>query len=91
MNSFPIIYIKGKWCNSVVIKVNCGKGIFFKTHVPNKSDFEEKITINRDFKINIKENARDTTYFTTKWLQTDMTLRWHVATSALKTIIIQSD
>ena len=53
MNLFPIIYIKGKWCNSVIIKVNCGKGIFFKTHVPNKSDFEEKITINIDFKINI--------------------------------------
>ena len=31
-NSFPIIYIKGKWCNSVVIKINWGKGIFFETH-----------------------------------------------------------
>ena len=53
-NPFPIIYIKGKWCNSVVTKINCGNGIFFKTHVLNKSDLEEKITINREFKINIK-------------------------------------
>ena len=52
-NSIPVIYIKGKWCDSVVIKFNCGNGIFFKTHIPNKSNLEEKIMINWDFKINI--------------------------------------
>ncbi len=52
-NYIPIIYIKRKWCNSVVLKINCGKGILFKTHVPNKFDLEEKIMINTDSKINI--------------------------------------
>ena len=37
---------------------------------------------------NNKENARDTTYFTTRCLQTDMALTWHIATSAFKTIIL---
>jgi hypothetical protein len=30
-------------------------------------------------------NARDTTNFTTKYLQTHMALTWHNATSAIKT------
>ena len=34
---------------------------------------------------NNKSNARDTTYFTTKCLQTDMALICHYAISAIKT------
>jgi hypothetical protein len=57
-NFIPIIYIKGKWCNCVVIKINRGKGIFFKTRVPNKLDLEEKIINNRDSKININMDQK---------------------------------
>jgi uncharacterized membrane protein YobD (UPF0266 family) len=50
-----------------------------------KTDKKLKYNLRKIITLVIKSNARDTTYFTTIYLQTDMALMWQYTISAIKT------